>query len=64
MDFYHGKFSREKKNKKEKSTSLTVQEINKKNIACTQTFLKSIYILMKYIIIPLHNHTKPPLYRA
>ena len=31
-----------KKKQKKKSTSLTVQEINKKNIACTQTFLKSI----------------------
>ena len=38
MESFLGK----KKNKKEKSTSLTVQEINKKNIACTQTFLKSI----------------------
>ena len=30
------------KQKKKESTSLIVQEINKKNIACTQTFLKSI----------------------
>ena len=38
MESFLGK----KKQKKKESTSLTVQEINKKNIACTQTFLKSI----------------------